>query len=275
MKITKLLSVLLIICMVLTGCKSKKVTVDYLQSGTDSPKSITKVSVGTEGTYSPFTYKDENGKLTGYDIEVVQEIDKRLDDVEFEFIPTQWDSMFLGLESNKYDMIADQISKSAEREEKFSFSNNSYFLSAAQIIVKKDNNKTINTLDDLNGMKFGVSVGTSFAKILEDYNKEHNNALTIKYYEGNITNVLQDIEAGRIDATVNDRIIATDSIKKLGLKIKLVGNPVEVTPAYFVFRKGSEGDALKNKVDKVIEEIIADGTLSKLSIKWFEEDYTK
>ncbi|HBM81408.1 MAG TPA: ABC transporter substrate-binding protein, partial [Clostridiaceae bacterium] len=155
MKMAKILSALLIISMIFTGCTSQKKVADNSQTETDGGNTAKKVLVGTEGTYNPFTYKDENGQLTGYDIDVVKEIDKRIDDIDFEFLPTPWDSMFLGLESKKYDMIADQISKDSEREKKYSFSNNSYFISAAHIIVKKDNNKTINGLDDLKGLKVG------------------------------------------------------------------------------------------------------------------------
>lgn len=275
MKRSEILSALLIICMIFTGCTSQKKVIGSSQAGSNGEKAAKKVVVGTEGTYNPFTYKGEDGQLTGYDIDVVKEIDKRIDDVDFEFLPTPWDSMFLGLESKKYDMIADQISKDAEREEKYSFSDNSYFISAAQIIVRKDNNKTINGLDDLKGSKIGVSIGTSFSKILEEYNTENNNALKIKYYEGNVTTILQDIEAGRIYATLNDRIIAEDNIKKLGLKIKTVGKPVTTTPSYFVFRKGADGDVLKKKVDSALLSMKSDGTLAEISMKWFGEDYTE
>lgn len=257
-----------LLCLILTGCVSQ----------TDNPtaegdKGTTKVLVGTEGTYPPFNFKDENNELTGYDIDVVKEIDKRSDDVEFDFIAAQWDSLFLGMESQKYDMIADQISKDAEREEKYSFSENSYFSSVTSLIVKNDND-TITTMEDLEGRKVGVSVGTSFAKTFEKYNKEHDNAINVQYYEGNIISILQDIEAGRLDATINDKAIATENIKDLGLKLKTTGEPVAAVPSYFVFRKGSESEALRTKVDEALSEMKSDGTLSKISIKWFGEDFT-
>ena len=269
----KAAAMIVLLCLVLTGCVSQTGAPSQGSPSEKGDKGTAKVLVGTEGTYPPFNFKDENNELTGYDIDVVKEIDKRLDDVEFDFIAAQWDSLFLGLESQKYDMIADQISKDAEREEKYSFSENSYFSSITSLIVRNDDD-TITTMEDLEGRKAGVSVGTTFAKIFEKYNEEHDRAITIKYYEGNIISILQDIEAGRLDATVNDKIIATENIKDLGLKLKTVGEPIAAVPSYLVFRKGSESEALRTKVDEALSEMRSDGTLSEISIKWFGEDFT-
>ena len=269
----KAAALFVLLCLVLTGCVSQTDNSSPGNPSGEGDKGTSKVLVGTEGTYRPFNFKDENDELTGYDIDVVKEIDKRLDDMEFDFIAAQWDSLFLGMESQKYDMIADQISKDAEREEKYSFSENSYFSSVTSLIVREDND-TITTMEDLEGKKVGVSVGTSFAKIFEKYNAEHDNAITIQYYEGNIVSVLQDIEAGRLDATINDKVIATENIKDLGLKLKTVGEPIAVVPSYFVFRKGSEPEELRKKVDEALTEMKSDGTLSEISTKWFGEDFT-
>ena len=107
------------------------------------------IKVGTDGVYAPFSFKDESsGKLTGYDVEVIQEVGKRINaDIEFTTVP--WDSIFLGLESKRYDIIANEIEKTKEREEKYIFSDK-YLVSAAQIIVKEGENN-IKTLKDLEG----------------------------------------------------------------------------------------------------------------------------
>lgn len=84
--------------------------------------------------------------MTGYDVEVIQEVGKRINaDIEFTTVP--WDSIFLGLESKRYDIIANEIEKTKEREEKYIFSDK-YLVSAAQIIVKEGENN-IKTLKDL------------------------------------------------------------------------------------------------------------------------------
>jgi len=272
MKLTKALIGISIAGLLLSGCGNNQAP----QTGTPGTDNQVKtILVGTEGTYSPFTFQDDKGNITGYDIDVVKEIDKRIDELEFQFVPTPWDSMFLGLESKKYDMVANQIAKRPDREEKYDFTQNSYFVSASQIIVRSDDSRAINGLEDLAGLKVGTSVGSNYTAVLEEYNSKNGDALDLQYYDGNITTVLQDLVAKRIDATVNDRTIAADNIQKLGLGIKLVGEPTDTVPTYFVFRKDQESAEIRKKIDAALAEIIADGTLKEISVKWFGEDFTK
>lgn len=226
------------------------------------------INIGTEGVYAPFTFVDEKGKLTGYDVEVITEAAKRAG-IKINFTPTPWDSMFLGLESKKYDIIANQIGKNPDREKKYLFSE-SYLISGAQLIVK-DNNTKIKTLADLKGKKVGTGVGSNYNKILTDYDK--NKEINLVYYDGDVTQVFQDISLGRLDATLNDRLTVGENVKKLGLKVKTVGKPINEVPSYFVFRKDSAD--LKAKIDKAILSMKKDGTLGKISKKWFNEDFTK
>ncbi|WP_136513169.1 transporter substrate-binding domain-containing protein [Geomonas edaphica] len=229
------------------------------------------LKVGTEGVYAPFTFKDKNGKLTGYDIEVLREAGKKVG-FEVNYVPTPWDSMFLGLESKKFDVIANQISKNPQREKKFLFSDNSYLISGAQLIVRGDK-QNLKSLEDLRGLKVGTGAGSNYSKILEEANK--NKQFEIKYYDGNFTTVLQDIVTGRLDATINDRLTVGYNIKQLKLNVKPVGKPVDLVPSYFVFRQDADGQKLKKLVDDGLKALKKDGTLAKLSIKWFGADYTK
>ena len=123
------------------------------------------IKVGTDGVYAPFTFTDGSGKLTGYDVEVIQEVGKRINaDIEFTTVP--WDSIFLGLESKRYDIIANEIEKTKEREEKYIFSDK-YLVSAAQIIVKEGENN-IKTLKDLEGKRVISAVGSNYSKTVEE-----------------------------------------------------------------------------------------------------------
>jgi L-cystine transport system substrate-binding protein len=263
MKSYKLLAVLLVLCLVTP-----------MLGAVAEGGPVQKVTVGTEGVYSPFNFVDEDGNLTGYDIDVVMAIDNLLEEYEFDFVAAQWDSLFLGLESGKYDLIADQISRTPLREEKYQFTDNGYFAASSNIIVNADNND-VQSMEDLKGKVVGASVGTTFSQIMEKYNEEHDNAFTIQYYEGNITNILQDIEAGRVYATINDKLIALENIKQLGLKIKTVGEPVQVSLAYFVFRQDEDSEILKTRMDEALTSMINDGTLAEISIKWFGEDLSQ
>lgn len=248
------------------------VTLGPISLSAASPSRI--VTLGTEGVYAPFTFVDEKGNLTGYDIEVAREIAKRAG-FEVRFVPTPWDSMFLALDTKKFDGVANQISKTLEREKKYTFSDG-YLVAGAQIIVRGDRAGTFrNGLADLKGLKVGTAVGSNFTKILEDYNAKNGNAIQLKYYDGNLTTVLQDIVAGRLDATLNERLTVGYNVKKLSLNVKVAGAPIEQVPSYFVFRKDADGEALARQFSKGLAELKKDGTLARLSQKWFGGDFTK
>ena len=232
------------------------------------------VTFGTEGSYAPFTFLDDQGQITGYDIQVVQEAAKRVG-LEVKFVPTPWDSMFLALDSRKFDGVANQISKNAAREQKYAFSD-SYLLAGAQIIVRGDRAGSFGEgLASLKGLKVGTGVGSNFTKYLEDFNARNGNAIQLKYYDGTLTTVLQDIVAGRLDATLNERLTVGYNVAKLGLNVKVVGAPIEQEPSFLLFRKDAEGQALAAQFSKGIAELKRDGTLGKLSQKWFAGDFTK
>ncbi|HZZ84240.1 MAG TPA: transporter substrate-binding domain-containing protein [Anaeromyxobacteraceae bacterium] len=230
------------------------------------------LTVGTEGSYAPFTFFDASHALTGFDVEVMKEVGKRAG-LEVKFVPTPWDSMFLALESKKFDLVANQIAKTPEREKKYAFTD-AYLISGAQVIVRGDR-KDVAGLDDLKGKRVGTGVGSNYSKLLEEYNKTHSPKIEIKYYEGNLPVVLQDIVAGRLDATVNDRLTAGYNAKQMKLDVKVVGQPVELVPSHFVVRKDAASQALAKKVDQALASMKQDGTLEKLSRTWFGADYTK
>jgi len=205
-------------------------------------------------------------------VEVVKEIAKCVN-LDVRFLPTPWDSMFLGLETKKFDLIANQIAKNPERERKYLFSND-YLISGAQIIVKGDRAGSLAGLDDLKGLKVGTGVGSNYSKLLEDFNASHQPAIGIKYYDGNLTAVLQDIVAGRLDATVNDRLTVGYNVKQLRLDVKLIGKPIALVPSHFVVRKDAQGEELVKKLNQGLAALKQDGTLAKLSRKWFGADFT-
>ncbi|WP_444658109.1 transporter substrate-binding domain-containing protein [Caproiciproducens sp. R2] len=91
-------------------------------ASSDSGTKVETVIVGTEGAYPPFNYVDADGTVDGYDMAVVRALDELIPEVEFKFQPTAWDSIFVALESGKFDMIASQIAKNPSREEKYQFS---------------------------------------------------------------------------------------------------------------------------------------------------------
>ncbi len=284
----KILSValLLVIALSLTACASVK---DNTETDTptgqnnttnsetsDSPDNtdVDTIQVGTMGTYNPFSYEDENGILTGYDLEVLRLLEEKDESLKFEFIGAPWDSLFVGLDSDKFQMLANQITSNPDRVAKYNLTENRYFTCVSQIIVKKGTTG-ISSLEDLQGKKIGLTVGDSFTRLVEDWNAENGNILEITYYEQGIETILQDLVSGRIDATVNDPIVAKDKATVQGLDVEVVGERLSADPTYFIFKQDEDGEALRDKVDAALKQAIDDGSLEALSLEWFGVDYTK
>ncbi len=235
---------------------------------------ILTIKVGTMGTYEPFTYVGADGNLTGYDIEVLRLIEKADPTLKFEFITGPWDSLFPGLDADKFQLLANQIVSNPDREAKYNLTENTYALCVSQLIVKKGRTD-IQSLNDLKGKKIGTTVGDSFTRLLEDWNAANGNILDIVYYEEDITTVLQDIVNGRIDATLNDPIMAVAKANAQNLEVEPVGERVAEQATHFISKKDETGTKIKEKLDAALAKIKEDGSLSQLSIDWFGADYSK
>lgn len=221
------------------------------------------IRVGTEGTYAPFSFHQE-GKLTGYDIEVVNEIAKRLG-LTVEYKETQWDGMFAGLNAKRFDLIANQVSPNPERAKKYIFSQ-PYNVSRAVIVTRADNDQ-IQSFADLKGLRAAQSATSNYTELARAAGAT---LVTVDSLAQN----LELVKQGRVDATVNEQIAVLDYFQKhpnAGLKIA-VKNDATV-PSAFTFLKGNED--VVAQFDKALAEMRADGTLKALSIKWFGDDITE
>ncbi|MCL2548094.1 MAG: transporter substrate-binding domain-containing protein [Symbiobacteriaceae bacterium] len=240
---------------------------------TPTAPQVKTIKVGTMGTYSPFTFLDEAGKLTGYDIEVLRLLDERIPEIEFEFITASWEALFAGLDSDKFDLVANQIAKNPEREAKYLFPDQGYIFVQTQLVVHADDNERT-SLADFAGAELGGVTGDYFSEMLEEYNDAHGNPFTMRYYGEEYVDIFMDIDNGRVAATVNDNAVVASYAQTLGLKIKCVGEVLEASASFFVVRQDAGGQELKALIDKAMDEVIADGSLAALCIEWFGEDYT-
>ncbi|MCL1632741.1 transporter substrate-binding domain-containing protein [Sporolactobacillus sp. CPB3-1] len=235
---------------------------------------VTTVNVGTEGAYPPYNYVDKNGKVDGYDIAVMRAVDKKVPSLKFHYVPTAWDSIFVALESGKFDIIASDLGKNPEREKKYLFSEQPYLYGNSQIIYKAGRTD-IKSLKDLYGKKVAAGVGTNTTTALEKFNKANGNKIKIKYTDGNINNALQEIDSKRVDATISSIITTNLTAKKLGIKISGTTAPeLGISPIHLLFVKNDTGRKYQKLIDKALVALRKDGTLKKLSIQYLGKDYT-
>lgn len=234
---------------------------------------VEKIVVGTGTQFPKVCFIDENGKLTGFDVELVKEIDKRLPGYEFEFQTLDFTNLLLSLETKKIDFVAHEMEKNPERSEKYLFNKVPYAHWKTKLIVAKDNND-INSLDDLKGKKLLTTATSAEATLAENYNKQHDNAINIVYTSGAANDTVSQLTTGRVQATLGADF--TLSLIDPKSELKAVGDALEEADVLFVFRKDDPKEQkLSDAIDGALNDIKSDGTLSKLSTQWLGADYTQ
>ncbi|MGX7205093.1 amino acid ABC transporter substrate-binding protein [Enterococcus pingfangensis] len=250
-------SLLVVGVLFLAGCQSN-------DKADDSASSEKTLRVGTEGTYSPFSFRDDNDKLTGYDVDVAKAVAKKID-YKVEFVEAPWDSMLAAFDANKSDVIFNQVAITDERKEKYLFST-PYSISHPALIVNKDNDE-IKDFADLEGKTSAQSLTSNYAQMAEDLGAE------ISSVDG-FSKAVELVGNNRADATLNDDVTYYDYLnQKPDAPIKIVKTSDESTEVAAMFHQGDE--ELVKKVDKAIKELQDDGTLTKLSEKYFKRDISK
>jgi L-cystine transport system substrate-binding protein len=230
----------------------------------ESVKASGKLRIGTEGTYAPFTFHDKDGKLTGFDVEIAEEVAKRLG-VEAEFIETPWDGIFAGLDAKRFDAVFNEVTIRDDRKEKYDFSD-SYIVSRAVLIVPEDN-EDIKAFADLKGKKAGQSLTSNLTDIAKE------NGAEIVATEG-FNQAIDLLLSKRIDATVNDGLSFLDLKKQRpDVKLKVVDEMPDAAESAALFNKGYE--ELVQAVNEALSAMKSDGTYLKISEKYFGEDVSK
>lgn len=243
---------------------SNKNSDEQALSSLDVIKENGVIRIGTEGTYAPFTFYNDKNELTGFDVEIAREVAKRIG-VEAEFIETKWDGMFAGLDSKRFDFVANQVTIKADRIEKYDFST-PYIKTRAVLVVHADNN-TITSFEDLKGKKSGQSLTSNLAELATSYGAE---IVQIDGFNQAIDLLLSE----RIDATINDRLSFLDfKVARPDAAIKVVAEEATSSEAAFLFNKGNE--ELVAAVNKALEDMKSDGTYLEISERWFGDDVSK
>ncbi|MBF0786705.1 MULTISPECIES: amino acid ABC transporter substrate-binding protein [unclassified Streptococcus] len=222
------------------------------------------LKVGTEGTYVPYTYHDESGKLVGYDVEVAEKVAEKLG-VKAEFIETEWDSIIAGLDAGRFDVIANQVGVTDERREKYDFSTPYTYIYGA-LITQKDE-KTITSFADIRGKKSANSLTSNWAEVAKSKGAE------IVGVDG-FQQAIELLASKRVDVTINDNVAYLDYIKQhpeAPVKVVALSDDVQATALPVV--KGN--DDLVKAIDRALKELADEGVLTELSKKYFGDDVSQ
>ena len=245
-----------LLTLMLVGCSEEN------KDSLSRVKEAGEVSFAMSGGYPPFNFYNDNNKLVGFDVDVANEVAKRIG-VNFKPVTTEWSGIIEGLRSGVYDGILGSMAVTQKRLEVVNFST-PYYYSGAQLLVKKG--APFTAPDQLKGKIIGVVTGTTFAT-----DAEKLGAGDVKLYKDD-THTLTELNNGVVNGVITDRVVGVNAMNSGKFNIALLGMPLRGEDIAVAFRKGD--DSLLTKVNTILSAMHKDGTLSTLSQKWLKTDIT-
>ena len=225
--------------------------------------------VGVEGAYPPFSWKEADGTLKGFDIEIAEAVCAELKR-KCVLVEQDWDGMIPALLAKKFDTIIASMSITEERKKRVDFSDK-YYNTPAKFVAKKGSDIKISKAG-LKGKRIGLQRGTTHQCFME---KIYPDAELVLY--GTQEEVFQDLAIGRIDAQFSDSIAADDGFLKTdaGKDFQFVGDDQHDEACHgpgagMTVRKGDT--QLREDLNRAIKALRANGTYQKINAKYFEFD---
>ncbi|MDQ0318121.1 polar amino acid transport system substrate-binding protein [Pararhizobium capsulatum DSM 1112] len=229
-----------------------------------------KLRIGTEGAYPPFNFVDSAGKIGGFDVDIGLALCAKMK-VECEVVAQDWDGIIPGLIASKYDLIIASMFITEERKKQVSFTD-PYYLAAMTHVLPKGSDIKEFTNDALKGKVIGAQSGTTQA----DYIAATYPDAEIKLYPTQDETNL-DMVNGRLDMQVGDMLPMLDWVTKSedGKCCELTGDPI--TDKKFVgdgvgIAVRQDDNDLREKLNKALADIRADGTYKTINDKYFTID---
>jgi polar amino acid transport system substrate-binding protein len=255
-----LLVTLLFLVAVLTGC------------GAPSTKGLTikegVLTIGVDNTYPPMEYQDEKtGETVGFDVDLANALAEELG-LTVQWVPTAWDSIFIGLDTEKYDCIISSVSMTNDRLPNFEFT--TPYLANGQVIVVRPGDTSVTKPADLAGKKVGVQFQTTS----DEACKKHLQTVQFNLIEyDSIDLAFLAMRSGNVDCIVVDMAVAIDYAAKYPDQYVISSAALTNEPISICIKKGNT--QLKDALQYALSKVIKDKKLSAISVKWLGKDYTQ
>lgn len=262
--------VALVAAVSLSGCSKEESAVQTsstVQSSDllDQIRSKGQIVIATEGTWSPWTFHDESGKLTGYDIEVGRLIAKKLG-VEPQFVEGKWDGLLAGISAGRYDIMINGVDMTPEREKSYRFTDP--YAYNRTVVMTAENNDSIKTMADLKGKVTANTISSTYAEVAEKYGAKVSGV-------DDLNQTFELLLGGRIDATLNAEVVYYDYKKVHPTAAVKIAAVADETTSVGIPLKKQGTEKLQAELNKILAELRASGELSKLSIQFFGTDISK
>jgi len=223
------------------------------------------IIIASEEEWAPWTYHDKNDQLVGMDIEIATLIAEGLG-VKPDFRKADWDSIFWGIDSKRYDIACNGVGYTEERAQKYTFTQP--YVYTHKVLIVRGDNEDIHTLTDIKGRTTANSANSTYAKLAEKM------GATVKIAPS-LAETIMLLVQGRIDATINAQIsIDTYLEQHPDANIKVVevmnGDPVAIP-----MRKDADTESLAAAIDQIITEALENGKIAEITMKYTGRDLTK
>lgn len=243
------------------------------KSDSKASDKVTTVTIAQTADSKPYSYKDGD-KLTGFDIEVLKAVDKKLPEYKFDYKTVTDEAILTDIDAGRSQIGANNFGKTPGREKKYLFSS-PISENVNAIFSSTKNNYT--SIKDLIGKKTEIPAGTNYGAIFEAWNKANpDKKINVTYSERSLTDRLAAVESGQIDFLFASKLAAENFAKQHNITVAsnipdLKDYPTFKTYEYFILDNSQE--KLKKAIDKELKALYEDGTLAKLSKEYYGGDY--
>ena len=254
---------LLLMIFLVTGCGGGQDS-----KNVNSNKYKGTLVVGVDDEYAPFGFRDKNGELVGFDIDLAKEAAERMA-VKFEFKVIDWNIKEKELESGNIDIIWNGLDITPERQE-FILYSKPYMNNRQVLLIKKSTNLKFTSEQDLAGKIVGTQEGSNSKDYVEGNAQLKNSFKEFKTYS-TFKQAFADLTEEKVDVLIVDELAGRYEMSKIPRKFEIIEVTVgPVTEIGIGFRKSDV--ELRDRVQKVFDDMVADGTTKKISEQWFQAD---
>lgn len=258
--------------LLLAACGNTEQSNEVKAEAANNDPDAKEIIVGTGNAYQPFVYLDENGKLTGYEKAVLDEVDQLLPQYKFKYESFEFKNILPALDAGKVDLAAHQYEINDERQKKYLFGKVGYTDYTSYVVVDKASGHDFQSLDDLAGHKVHTSTGSNFAYLLEQYNEKHDRKIDIVYGDGGNEILVKNLQNGTVDAALLTKYDVNKLNKQFNANLVTSGKPVNVSKTYYLYQKNNT--KLQKDIDQALQKLIDNGKLAELSKKILGGDFT-